>query len=621
MLLILSLVCICGVAMATDTPCTHNGGTTSKNTLDPTCTVAGTSGNFCKLCDQLVSTTPINALGHQEGNWIAETQPTCSSEGKNVKKCQRCNVQLDTQVVSKLTHTPGGATQTIAPTCAKEGYSYQNCSVCGAQCNITNVKSSTGHDFNTTPVVNDPTCTAGGTKTYSCKNAGCSETKVEGLAKLGHNFTGAYTVDSAATCAAEGSESRTCTRAGCGEKEIRSISKPAHTYPATYTQETAPTCQATGLEARYCTKCNNKDARALNKVAHEYPTTGGETITAPTCTKAGKAKVECKFGCKTTKEITLAALKHDYNDVADSNSITATCTKAGTNYFTCKRTGCGEVLKSTVSALGHKYNELPDAGSTTPSCTTAGVANFTCTRLCGNVRTETTKALGHALKETTVLNPTCTVAGSKDISCTRCAYTEKNVVIKALGHKGKWATTVQPTKSKPGVAVETCTVCGLELGTKEVPYTEMFYRNTLSAAGVRVRDITTGVTTDWHMLAPVNLSHDGRYEIDVVATNKYTVGKITVIVKNGAVSFDLKLNSQVEVLSESLTVFTDISEITSVDPMFNTAYSFGKSYNIEVDFANAETLYIFYYATATYNAVAPGVTGFTYDSSLVNPIK
>ena len=77
----------------------------------------------------------------------------------------------------------------ILPTCTKKG-SYEEvkyCIVCN-KCISRSKKEvkATGHSYNSGKITKEATCTANGTKTYTCTI--CGNTKTETITKLGHNF-------------------------------------------------------------------------------------------------------------------------------------------------------------------------------------------------------------------------------------------------------------------------------------------------------------------------------------------------------------------------------------------------------------------------------------------------
>ncbi|MBR2030216.1 MAG: hypothetical protein IJ999_04860 [Clostridia bacterium] len=78
------------------------------------------------------------------------------------------------------------------------------------------------HDWKVT--ANTATCTADGTKTFTCSL--CDETKTEPSQKTGHDM-GEYVVTTEAVCATNGVKTATCKN-GCGHTETKTIMAPGH---------------------------------------------------------------------------------------------------------------------------------------------------------------------------------------------------------------------------------------------------------------------------------------------------------------------------------------------------------------------------------------------------------
>lgn len=89
----------------------------------------------------------------------------------------------------------------------------------------TNPSTCENHDWDEGKVTKEPTCTAEGEKTFTCKK--CSKTKTEKIPMLAHKF-GDYTITKPATCTEEGSKTRKCSV--CGTTETVKIDKIAHNY-------------------------------------------------------------------------------------------------------------------------------------------------------------------------------------------------------------------------------------------------------------------------------------------------------------------------------------------------------------------------------------------------------
>lgn len=78
------------------------------------------------------------------------------------------------------------------------------------------------HDWKVS--ANTATCTADGTKTFTCSL--CDETKTEAAQKTGHDM-GEYVVTKEAVCATAGEKTATCKN-GCGHTDTKAIMAPGH---------------------------------------------------------------------------------------------------------------------------------------------------------------------------------------------------------------------------------------------------------------------------------------------------------------------------------------------------------------------------------------------------------
>ncbi len=142
--------------------CEHTNKTTSE-VIDPTCTEAGSSTETCSDCGK-VFTTVIPATGHTETTQT--TDPTCTQAGEIITTCSVCDEEIRREEgEAALGHTDD------------KNYSYQTnddkthaktsaCTVCGDAISIDE-NCSFGEG-----VVTDPTETAQGYTTYTCKDCG-----------------------------------------------------------------------------------------------------------------------------------------------------------------------------------------------------------------------------------------------------------------------------------------------------------------------------------------------------------------------------------------------------------------------------------------------------------------
>ena len=336
-----------------DTYCySHVGGAAA------TCTTAQT----CKGC----GTTITAALGHK---W---SSATCTAP----KTCSTCKATEGTA----LGHSWVDANCTTPKTCST--------------CKATE-GTALGHSY--TPVVTEPTCTAGGYTTYTCE--------------CGDSYTGDKT---AALDHVDENNDYICDRDGCGTVLCKN-----HQY--TYACDKACTiCHTTSRpDAEHDIK--HVDANA------ESCTENGN-IEYWYCDICGSAWADEALTQVTNRNNVVIPAAHDLKDVEKKD---ATCTEAGyTAHKDCSRCDYTEG-KEVIPATDHTAGDAA-------TCTTAQ----TCT-VCGD---ELVAKLGHDLEDVERKDATCTEAGyTAHKDCSRCDYTE-----------GKETIPAAHTYNDKGI----CTVCG-----------------------------------------------------------------------------------------------------------------------------------------------------------------
>ena len=94
--------------------------------------------------------------------------------------------------------------------------------------------------------------------------------------------------------------------------------------------------------------------------------------------------------------------------------------------------------------------------------------------------------------------------------------------------------------------------------------------NTVCAFGPRLRDVNLyPYNTDvWYMFTPFDASKEGRQTFELVASNMYIVGTLTIDIQNGAMTVDYKLadTSKFDITLEFFTVLNRIQDITRYEP-------------------------------------------------------
>ena len=177
----------------------------------------------CTLCGETV-TLPHTAGAATQENVV---NATCTAAGSydEVIRCAACGFELSrvAKTTEKAAHQWNDGAVTTEPTCTAAGVKTFTCKNCPAT--KTETVPASGHSWNSGTVTTQPTCTAAGVKTYACAN--CTETKTEPVAALGHAW-GGWVVTKQPTCTQEGVQTRTCTRDG-SHKETLPVAKKAHT--------------------------------------------------------------------------------------------------------------------------------------------------------------------------------------------------------------------------------------------------------------------------------------------------------------------------------------------------------------------------------------------------------
>lgn len=231
--------------------------------------------------------------------------------------------------------------------------------------------------WNSGAVTKAATCTATGTKTYTCTV--CGATKTETISALGHSF-GTTTAAKSATCLAAGNSAyKKCSRCNL------------------YFAGSAAT-NATGGKS-------DTSSFTIAKKSHSY--TGA--IKSDGNGKDATHSFKCVNGCNQYG----GAVKHTWN----SGSVTKqpTCTESGVRTYTCTASGCGATYTETISAKGHTEVTIP---AVEPTCTATGLTAGKKCSVCGAIITaqQTVPAKGHSYTDV-VTQPTETANGYTTHTC------------------------------------------------------------------------------------------------------------------------------------------------------------------------------------------------------------
>ena len=249
----------------------------------------------------------ISGSSLKEGNntleiWVMYVDNSGTGSGGTLKK-------LGTRTVVKEGHK-AVKDAAVAATCETAGKTEgSHCSVCNTVIKAQTTVAALGHNWDSGKVTKAATCTATGTKTYTCSR--CKKTRTETIAATGH-------------------------------KEVKDAA-------------VAATCETTGkTEGSHCSVCNTVIKAQTTVAALGHSWDGGKVAKAATCTAAGTKTYTCTR-CKKTRTETIVATGHK---VVKDAAVAATCETTGkTEGSHCSV--CGTVLKAqtTVAALGHDYGE------------------------------------------------------------------------------------------------------------------------------------------------------------------------------------------------------------------------------------------------------------------------
>ena len=334
------------------------------------------------------------------------------------------------------------------------------------------------HDYKA--VVTEPTCTAEGFTTYTCKLCGDSYVGEEKTPKIPHDY-----------------QDGTCTV--CGETLLNvNISCNKGASVTVYeTQDINGPCieQATEAHPR------NSDTGLIdcagdgqvNFVVHLDPGFELVEVTAePTSAYKnlkGPDDTHITNGYRITKvkgdfAITVTAVcKHA--ELTEHEAKAASCTEPGNSaYWSCDN--CGKYFSDaegkteieenswTISATGHTEEEIQ---AKAPTCTEPGLTAGKKCSVCGEIleAQEEVPATGHTEEVIPAKAPTCTesglTAGKKCSVCGEILEAQKEVP--ATGHTEEVIPAKAPTCTEPGLtAGKKCSVCGEILEEQEeVPAT------------------------------------------------------------------------------------------------------------------------------------------------------
>ena len=303
---------------------------------EPTCTERGYTTHICSKCGDSYVDNYVAAKGHTYDAGKVTKAATCSAEGIRTYTCTKCG-STRTESIAKIAHTET-TNNAKAATCITDGYSGDKvCSVCGELLKRGYTIAATGHSWNSGTITKQPTCTAAGTRTYTCTK--CNQTKTESIAATGHQHTEIRNKKDA-TCTTAGYTGDThCKDCGAKLQSGTSIAATGHSYGSW-------TKQDDNKHVRTCSKCG-----ATETSAHTW--NSGVVTKDATCKETGIKTYTCT-ACGHTKTETIPKTNNHTWDIDHINKI-ATCTEPGEVVYKCIVCGTTKTESTPKDPNNHDY--------------------------------------------------------------------------------------------------------------------------------------------------------------------------------------------------------------------------------------------------------------------------
>ena len=178
---------ICTTCQSTRTeeiPATGHVNKITKFAKKATCKSEGYTGDiYCKDCGELLEEGDI--LPKEEHVWDEgriTQQPGCTKSGERMYTCTTCQI-TKTEEIPATGHLNKVTKFAKKATCKTEGYTGDiYCQDCGELLEEGNALPQEAHIWDEGKITKQPTSSAAGVRTYTCKN--CGTTKTESIAKL-----------------------------------------------------------------------------------------------------------------------------------------------------------------------------------------------------------------------------------------------------------------------------------------------------------------------------------------------------------------------------------------------------------------------------------------------------
>ena len=469
-----------------------------QDNIPATCEKGEMEVEKCSVCGETKETQISDPLGHDFREWKITKEPTCTKYGTKKRICKRCN-EYEIDVIDPTGHQHTKIIDQKAATCEEKGYSGDlYCEDCRVIIQLGQEIAATGHTWDDGEITKEPTQTATGIKTYTCKT--CHKTRTETIPMLkGHHWDDG-TITKEPTCTEPGEKIHHCTDEDCNESYTETIKATGHQHTRLINQKEA-SCEEEGNSGdTFCEDCKQviKAGNVINPTGHNW--NNGTVKKAATCESEGIEVYICKT-CKKTKEETIVPTGHTKTEIRDKK--VATCKEEGytgdTYCVTCgKKLAVGKMIAKT----DHDWTitEIP------ATCEQDGVRTYTCD-ICHTTKSEPIKGIGHSYGAWTITKEaTVSSKAEQKRTCSTC---------------GKEEITTYGEKLRPTISTN---ATSLKLKKKQT--TKKF-----TVTGLAKSDYITSWTSSNKKIVTVTGNQNGTCKIK--AGNKTGKAKITITLASG----------------------------------------------------------------------------------------
>lgn len=348
---------------------------------EPTCTVIGKMLYTCACGAYYIE--PIATIDHSPGVLKETKEATKTSEGLKQQRCMVCSTVLKEEVIPKLptttdkdkdkekeseteTHHYVGKV-TKEATCTENGVITYTCK--DKDCDDSYTKDIPGlnHPSRQT-IVTEATCGTDGkvvTSCSICKAVISNDT----LIAPDHDF-GSWKVTKQPTTTALGEKTRTCKN--CKEKETKDVpmvgtSGTSHTHVYSSKTTTAATCTTAGVKTFTCT-CSINYTEEIPALEHNPG--NWQTVTPATEKTPGVRKKFCRRCSKELESEEVAFVPTHTHSYTSKVIKPATCKESGTKEYTCST--CGDTYPSTIDPTGMHTKKVDPKDSSKFICSVCG---------------------------------------------------------------------------------------------------------------------------------------------------------------------------------------------------------------------------------------------------------